>query len=194
MDFFGPLVSLVGLIAFIFAAALLCHWLLEPVNRAAGHLNAPTRFLLTDFIWLMMQLQVVLAVVMNTIAEAMPQRGLLIVLGLVCLPVLVLWGASVSVVSRAGIQQPLRRAVVILLLVPGSLAEVMALPLLVVGGIVFVSNHPLWAWDHRWTNDVVSRLVIVGMVALAIAAAAVVLRRLSFWVLTAPLTPASAKT
>ena len=61
MDLAGPVVGLIGLVAFVVAAALLCHWLLEPVNRAAGHLNAPTRFQLTDFIWLMMQLQIMLA-------------------------------------------------------------------------------------------------------------------------------------
>jgi hypothetical protein len=171
---------------------MLCHWLLEPVNRAAGHLNAPTRFILTDFLWLMIQLQVMLAVVMQTIAEAMPQRAVLMILGLLCLPVVVLWAASVSVVSRAGIKHPLRRAVVILLLVPGSLAEVMAVPLLVVGGFVFVANHELWVWQHRWSDDVLSRLAIVALVAAAIAAAGFILRRLSFWVMSPPLvTPVS---
>ena len=195
MEIAGPVASLVGLIAFVVSAAFLCHWLLEPVNRAAGHLNAPTRFILTDFLWLMIQLQVMLAVVMQTIAEAMPQRAVLMVLGILCLPVVVLWAASVSVVSRAGIRHPLRRAVVILLLVPGSLAEVMALPLLVVGGFAFVANHEAWTWQHRWRDDIAARLAIVALIAVAIAVAAFVLRRLSFWVMSPqPLAPARLKT
>jgi hypothetical protein len=132
----------------------------------------------------MIQLQVMLAVVMQTIAEAMPQRAVLMILGILCVPVVVLWAASVSVVSRACIKHPLRRAVVILLLVPGSLAEVMALPLLVVGGFAFVANHQMWTWQHRWGDDLAVRLSIVLLVAAAIAIAALVLRRLSFWVMS----------
>jgi hypothetical protein len=183
MGFAGLVGALLALGAFVVTSTVLCHWLLGPVNRAAGHLNAPTRFQLTDFIWLMIQLQVVLAVVMQTVAEAMPQRAALIILGLLCLPVVVLWAASVSVVSRAGIRQPLRRAVVILLLVPGALAEVMALPLLVVAAIVLLSDNVPWAWQNRWTNDVVSRLWLILLIAAAIAAAGVTLRWLSHWVL-----------
>ena len=184
MGFAGLVSALVGLVAFIVTSTVLCHWLLGPVNRAAGHLNAPTRFQLTDFIWLMLQLQVMLAVVMQATAEAMPQRAVLIILGLLCLPVLVLWAASVSVVSRAGIKRPLRRAVVILLLVPGALAEVMALPLLVVGAIVLLSDNVPWVWQNRWTDDLASRVSLILLIGAAIAAAGFVLRWLSHWVLS----------
>jgi hypothetical protein len=181
MNFTGPLTALGGLIAFVLAAAVLCHWLLEPVNRAAGRLNAPTRFQLTDFIWLMMQLQVLLAVVMQTIAEAMSQRALIIVLGLLALPVIVLWAASVSVVSRAGITQPMRRAALILVLVPGSLAEVMAVPMLVIGGVAFVNDEPPGMWFAA--GDPPMRVLLVAATSLLVAVAAVALRWLSFWVM-----------
>jgi hypothetical protein len=184
IEYAGPLTALAGLVAFVIAAAVLCHWLLEPVNRAAGHLNAPTRFQLTDFIWLMMQLQVLLAIVMQTIAEALPQRALWIILGGLTLPVLVLWAASVSVVSRAGITQPMRRAAVILLLVPGSLAEVMAVPLLIVGGVAFVNNEPPGLWHSVSGGSVPQRLLVLALIAVSVAVAAVALRWLSFWVLT----------
>jgi hypothetical protein len=183
-DWTGPLTALLGLVAFVFAAAVLCHWLLEPVNRAAGHLNAPTRFQLTDFIWLMIQLQIMLALVMQTIAEALPERSLWIILAALTLPVLVLWAASVSVVSRAGITQPTRRAAVILVLVPGALAEVMAVPLLVVGGLAFVSNEPPEVWLTVTTANTPTRIVVLVATAVCVAGAAVVLRWLSYWVLT----------
>ncbi len=186
MEAVGALTAFVGLAAFIFAAIALCNWLLEPVNRAAGHLNAPTRFQLTDFIWLMMQLQIVLAVVIQTVGEAASQRGLLIILGLLCLPVVVLWAASVSVVSRAGIMQPLRRAVVILLLVPGALGELVGMPLLVVFIVVLFSGDTQWMWQHRWIDDPTSRVALVLVSTAALAAGAFALRWLSFWVLSRP--------
>ena len=185
MGLVTPVAGFLALVAFVAAAAALCHWLLEPVNRAAGHLNAPTRFLLTDFLWLMMQLQVVLAIVMQTVAEAVPQKGLFIILALICLPVLVLWGASVSVVSRAGITRPLQRAVVILLLVPGSLAEVMAIPILAVGSIVLISGGGPARDQLPWTDDLPSQMLLIGLLLAGAIGAAFVLRRLSFWVLEA---------
>ncbi len=184
MDLAGPVIAIGGLIAFVVVAALLCHWLLEPVNRAAGRLNAPTRFQLTDFIWLMIHLQVLLAVVMQTIAEAMPQRALIVVLGLLSLPIVVLWAASVSVVSRAGILQPRRRAAVILILVPGALAEVMAVPILVVGGIAYLNNEPPGMWQS-YSYGTVERTFQLLAIAVAIAAAGFALRWLSFWVMAA---------
>ncbi len=184
MEAVGAIFALGGVVAFIFAAIALCHWLLEPVNRAAGHLNAPTRFQLTDFIWLMLQLQIVLASVIQTVGEGVSQRGLLIILALLCLPVVVLWAASVSVVSRALITQPLRRAVVILLLVPGALGELVGVPLLVVFSIMLFSNDAVWMWQSRWTDDLPSRVTLVVLVASGLTSAAFALRWLSFWVLS----------
>src|SRR4029453_19665474 len=103
------LVALTALVVFVVVAALFGRWLLEPVNRAAGHLNAPTRFILTDFLWLMIQLQVMLATVFVQIRGQWPQRGQFVILGLLALPIVILWAASVSVVSRAGISKLLRR-------------------------------------------------------------------------------------
>ena len=100
----GSTIMLVGLVAmmvFIVVAVLLGRWLLEPVNRAAGHLNAPTRFMLTDFIWLMIQLQVMLGLVLVQIREQVPQTGQFIILSALGLPVVILWAASVSVVSSS---------------------------------------------------------------------------------------------
>ena len=185
------LMGLFVLVVFIVGAALFGRWLLEPVNRAAGHLNAPTRFQLTDFIWLMIQLQVMLGVVLVQIREQVPQQGQFVILGLLSLPVVVMWAASVSTVSRAGILQPLRRAVLILVLVPGTLAELMAAPVLLVAAILAFNSRPGdWA-DREWSNSLAIRLLtLVSAAALAVLWA-LVLRWLSFWVLDAPSTAAS---
>jgi hypothetical protein len=181
------LVALTALVVFVVVAAFFGRWLLEPVNRAAGHLNAPTRFVLSDFLWLMIQLQVMLATVLVQIREQVPQRGQFVILGLLALPIVILWAASVSVVSRAGITQPLRRAVLILILVPGALAEIMALPLLLIGAWVAVTTEP-GDWAARtWSNLLSVRLTGLMGAAAVVVVCAMILRRLSYWVLAAPI-------
>jgi hypothetical protein len=189
----GAAISLVALIAmmvFIVVAALLGRWLLEPVNRAAGHLNAPTRFMLTDFIWLMIQLQVMLGLVLVQIREQVPQTGQFVILGALGLPVVILWAASVSVVSRAGITQPLRRAALILVLVPGALAEIMAVPLVVIGGITAATATPGdWA-TQIWSPSLAMRILGLAGATVLVVLWAIALRWLSFWVLAAPVAAA----
>jgi len=187
------LVALATLIVFVFVATILGRWLLEPVNRAAGHLNAPTRFILTDFLWLMIQLQVMLAVVLVQIREQVPQRGQFVILGILALPVIILWAASVSVVSRAGITLPLRRAVLILVLVPGALAEIMAVPILLIGSYLAVTASP-GDWAARaWSGSLQFRILSLAAGAALVVLWALTLRWLSFWVLAPPTTAIVAK-
>ena len=117
------------------------------------------------------------------IREQMPERGQFITLGILAIPIVVLWAASVSVVSRAGITQPLRRAVLILVLVPGALAEIMAVPLLVIATYLAVAAEPGdWAVE-AWSNSQTVRLVsLAAFVSLAVVWA-MLLRWMSFWVL-----------
>ena len=178
--------AIVGLFAlglFGIAAALLGRWLLGPVNRAAGRLNAPTQFQLTDFIWLMIQLQLLLAGGVRLVGDGLPPRGLLVLMTILSLPVIVLWAASVSVVSRAGITQPLRRAVLILVLVPGSLAIILAAPSLAVALFISAVNQPLIYESGNLTDDAWRLLVIQGCLVVCFVAFAFAVRRLSFWVL-----------
>ncbi|MDX1947976.1 MAG: hypothetical protein SFU86_21435, partial [Pirellulaceae bacterium] len=83
---------LAGLAAFAAVSALLGHWLLGPVSRAAGQLNAPTRFQLTDFLWLMIELQVLLAGGVGLVGDGLPPRALLVLMTILSLPIIVLWG------------------------------------------------------------------------------------------------------
>jgi hypothetical protein len=178
----GQLTAFGGLVLALVSFALIGVWILGPVNAAGGSLRAPTRFLLTDFIWLMLQLQLLLAIAVQYLAEAMPRRGFLVALVLLSLPVIVLWAASVSVVSRAGITRPLRRAAVILLLVPGTLAVMMALPFLVVGAAMCLwslfREGAVWPGATSWWQG---PLIIGG--SIVGVAAAFLLRWISFWVL-----------
>ena len=180
-----PVLGLLALVVFIVMAVVLGHWTLGPINRAAGDLKAPTRFLLTDFIWLMVQLQIALAVAVPYWTDTMVGRYVLVLIGVTCFLVVVLWAGSVAVLSRAGIVAPLRRAVVILLIVPAALIIVMMLPFcLLLFALSFFGIF--WPGMHiGWST--------VGASAgtgLALAAASFVIRRLCAWVIRAPMATA----
>jgi hypothetical protein len=102
-------------------------------------------------------------------------------LAVVALLVIVLWAASVSVVSRAGILRPLRRVLVIVVLVPGTLATIMGAPalfLFLAGGIAGrFRPEPEVDWMRR-------ELPWLALAAVGIPIAVVMLRRLSFWSLS----------
>jgi hypothetical protein len=171
------MIALVLLGVYIAAAAAIGHWMLWPVNQRAGILRLPNKFMLSDLLWLMIQLQIVLAVCVPLYSTSLLGVGRWIVLGVLALCVVALWAASVSVVSRAGITQPLRRAVVLLVLVPGALAVITTGPCVVLAAVFVLLG--------RMTD---SELIAAALFASAwgIAAIAFGLRYLSFWVLTTP--------
>ena len=168
------------LLGYFVGTALLAHWMLEPINRAGGHLRASTRFLLTDVFGLMALLQVALALCGAALdaADARADAAYWILIAVSALLAFVLWAASVSVVSRAGILGPLKRLTVIVLLIPGTLAVVMSLPILAIG---LVTGWEQFVGPHRPVRagpaSVVGLVVVVGLIF--------VIRRLSFWALAA---------
>jgi hypothetical protein len=164
---------------YIGGAAWLAWWMLEPINRVAGHLQASTRYLLTDFLGLMVLLQAALAVVGRAI-ETRPggdRSPYWIVLFAALALMLVLWGASVSVVSRAGIIRPWRRLAVMIVLVPGALAVIVGWPIAVVA---LIANLGLLEDPSApGSSPAGVALTLIGF--LALIAVPVGLRMLSFW-------------
>jgi len=181
-----PVLGILGMLAVLIAsglyiggAAWLAWWMLEPINRVAGHLQATTRYLLTDFLGLMVLLQAALAVVGRAI-DTRPggdRSPYWIVLSVALLLMLVLWAASVSVVSRAGIIRPWRRLAVMLLLVPGALAVIVGWPVALVAAIAYLRMFP-------GPSDAIPGLVLILLGSLALIAAPIGLRALSFWSLS----------
>src|SRR5438094_4833599 len=96
---------------FIGCVGWLAGWMLEPINRVGGNLRATTRFMLTDFIGLMLLLQAALAISGRALDSGPlgDRSPYWILLTLALLLAVVLWLASVSVVSRAGITRLTRR-------------------------------------------------------------------------------------
>ena len=88
--------------------------------------------MLIDFVALMILLQVGLAICGQALSAKRrgdeAARMYWVLLAVVAVLVVVLWSASVSVVSRAGILRPLRRVLVTVVLVPGTLATMIGAP------------------------------------------------------------------
>jgi hypothetical protein len=165
-------VLLVGIV-FVLSAALIAWWTLEPINRVAGTLQFSTRFMLTDFIGLMILLQAPLAATGRAIDTSgrIDSGPYWLLLALACLLVVILWMASVSVVSRAGITRIWRRLCVIVLLVPGTLALIVAWPF----GIGLIL-----AWISR-APDRLENVAYVVLVGTALISVTCLLRYLTFW-------------
>jgi hypothetical protein len=160
---------------YIAGAAALAWWLLEPINRVAGQLQFSTRFVLTDFLGLMVMIQAPLAVVGRAI-DAAPGRDntpYWLILSMAIFLVFILWAAAVSVVSRAGITRIWQRLCVIVLLVPGTLAIIVLWPLCVglfIGALIM---------HYRGDSELGA-----GIAALpALVAAGLAIRWLSYWAL-----------
>lgn len=163
---------------YIGGAAWLAWWMLEPINRVAGHLQATTRYLLTDFLGLMVLLQAALAVVGRAI-ETKPgedRSPYWIVLFVALALMLVLWAASVSVVSRAGINRPWQRLAVMIVLVPGALAVIVGWPVAIVSLII-----NLGLAQEVFGAGALTGLALTFLGCVALLAAPVGLRALSFW-------------
>jgi hypothetical protein len=160
---------------YIVCSAWLAWWMLEPINRVAGQLQLSTRFVLTDVLGLMVLLQLPLALLGRAINTGRERSSspywLLLAVG-ICLA-LVLWAASVSVVSRAGITRLWQRLCVIVLLVPGTLIVMIAVPGAVIGLVVGLA---VVREDSRPP-------ALAGLLLIALGAAVLVIRRLAFWAL-----------
>jgi len=102
----------------VVAAWAICRWVLGPFTEAMRMLRAPTRFFLSDFIWLLVMLQASFAVA----RLVLDQRGsFLVILTFLVVASIAIWAGAVSVLSRAGVYQTVRRGVFTLVLLPAVL-------------------------------------------------------------------------
>src|SRR5262249_6647882 len=91
----------------------------------------------------------------------------------------VLWGAGVSVVSRAGIIRPARRLAVIVVLIPATLALIVGLPL-----VVWLVGGGILAALSLAESDSLRRYLPLTTAALGLQLMLLpVMRRASWWAL-----------
>jgi len=108
---------------------LISRTILYPTVTAAIKVRGPFRFQLLDFVALVLQIQLVLApIIAWTSGQAVTiQRNLFLTLSFAA--TVTMWLAAVSFLSKAGIQQGLRRAIFILIYLPGTLAVLILGPI-----------------------------------------------------------------
>jgi hypothetical protein len=117
-----PLVSIAALLGLI-------NVMLGPLLRTGEASGQRQHFLLSDLLWLLIQLQLVMGLVVVATPPELPLHvrvGGILLLGLA---VLLFWAASLQAVSHAGIRRPFKRAVVFLVLMPGTLLAILGVPL-----------------------------------------------------------------
>jgi hypothetical protein len=118
-------------------------WTTGPILQAANNSNSPRSFLLSDLIWLLMQMQMAMTVGTYAFPAAMPIYQRVGALVLLSAAIVLFWLASLQAVARAGITRPLRRAMVFVVVLPGLALTILGVPLISLG--LF---HALAQWEE----------------------------------------------
>ena len=128
-----PVLALLAVTGFV-------NWALGPLIAAARQTPTPTRFMLSDLLWLMVQLQLAMGLVVWAVPADLPTSTRVGALLFLCVPVVGFWYGCLHGVDQAGIQQPLRRAAAFVILLPGTIVAVVALPLLTVAWLALLGD------------------------------------------------------
>jgi hypothetical protein len=173
--------------AHIVIAGVLGHWILLPLVKQSGTLTLRLRFDPIDFVALLVLLLTVLSLAANLYPDDDFWSSLYFV-PLVCVSlgcVLTMWCGSVSVVTKAQITSPVRRLIVVLLIIPGTLVVITAAPVVVGLAAGFVTLEILKQFGIPPAVPMPS-LSDNGLSLLAVAVAAAVLHGLSAWTAALP--------
>ena len=179
-----PVLVVILLVPLLALAACFMEWTLAPLIAAASTSTTHGRFMLTDLLWLVVQLQIAMALVARAYPPGAPNAARVWGLVALCLPVIAFWFASLQAVSQAGIEQPLKRAAVFVIVLPGSIATFIGVPAL--AGLLIVSLLAMLVGSHSNSHEITftATQIILGL------ACAVVVRNVATWSVAKPL-PAS---
>lgn len=189
-----PAGLLLVLLAALILAAIMGRIILGPLQRAARRAGQPTQFFLTDFVWLLIQVQATLGLV-SAFVERNPAWAFYTVLAFLGCALTAMWWGAVRALSQAGVRGTLRRAVLILVLLPGVEALMVTVIVAGVGGSV-VAYRDVRRWlvaaDASFWKPLSAG---AGSLVLAIGAAMLacwLLRMLTLWLLAEQREPAEA--
>lgn len=166
---------------------ILGQFVLGPISRAAGRLKAPTRFMLSDILWLLVHFQIVLWYCVQYVGTQ-HLFFFLTALAALTLTILATWCGAVSFASRAGVTQARRRITFILLHLPATLFLMILAPFTVV--VVYLLKTGFVSAEFRTQLEYMVSLVDISRSQLVVMLAAVPLgalglRRMANWVLSA---------
>jgi hypothetical protein len=170
------------LVYFAIFASALGRWMLQPINIKAGRLQATTQYMLTDFVWLVLQLQLAFGFCVTWIG--IEQRRLFpAILAFLVFAVTLLWLYGVGFLSRAGVTQPARRAMFTLLLLPASLGVMMALPAFLVMLVLLQIDFSEWGELDFVLRDFQRYNVLLWVITPTLPLIGWLLRQISFWII-----------
>jgi hypothetical protein len=179
------ILAILLVLAVITVLPLIGRLILGPISRAAGRLKAPTQFHLSDFVWLLVTTQAGFAAVVQLVGVETPYFR--VFLTYVTFAVIAIWAGAVSFLSRAGVRDPRRRAIFILLILPGTLGAMIAIPtvlvLCTVDGVTHAYSYS--TFDIGWTlsRGEVTRLLVLTAVLIGGGPLLIgLLRRAANWV------------
>lgn len=135
-------------------------WILRPVNDARSRIGAPTRFMLTDFFWLMTLIQAALAFTTQFVSLKEPEVFML-VLGFLLFAVTAVWAGGVSFLSQAGVRRPHYRAAFQLVLLPGTMLVMIGVPFLSLMTLVYSLRQEI-DWHKPFNAFTLGWVSIVG--------------------------------
>ena len=169
--------------------AWICRWMVAPLSGAAQYIQAPTRFSLTDFLWLIFLIQIEWGLVINLVDRQGSRSAegyfwFVLVMGM--LIVACIWLGAVSTLSRAGVRDSKRRGLFTLVALPGMCLVIIGC-LLVMASASTLSVNLIGAYvfENRERRGGNHNLILLGM-TLGIAAALVPLvplfKSLNSWI------------
>ena len=167
-------------------------WLvLSPVNHAGGRLKAPTRFLLIDFVWLLVQLQVGLGFCLQYIGVQY-QQSFLMLTGFLSFAVVTMWAGAVSFLSRAGVRNGAKRGTFIVVLLPATLLLMVVIPIFPAACYLLETDPRMMELVLRLDFNIPkgTGIVAAGIGAAVLPALGFCLNRLSAWIVRGASEPA----
>jgi hypothetical protein len=143
-------------------------WILGPLLRAARDSKSPSKFLLSDLAWLMVQLQLGLGVAIWAYPAELEPGVRIWGFVFAVLPIVLFWMASLHLVSQAGIMRPWRRASVMVVLLPGMAATVFAIPIFAIGLLASLLDERATETFDLQPESLAAWLVVFSAAALAL--------------------------
>jgi len=162
MNEFAGLAALLAFVVAVAAPAAIGQRVLGPLDRAARGGRHRTQFQVSDFLALVFQLQVPLAVAFGMRA-GMDHRSTIPIAALLCIAVLLMWSGGIRAMSRAGVRDPRRRNFFIAIILPATFLAALALAPMVMASIVMLITTGLTvATGCNWLITISLPFVLYG--------------------------------
>lgn len=169
--------------------AWICRWMVTPLSSAAHQVQAPTRFALTDFFWLVFLIQFEWGLVINLVErEGTPfAEGYfwtVLIMGMMI--VACIWLGAVSTLSRAGVRDAKRRGLFTVIALPGMcLVIIGCLLILASASTLCVNLTGAYIFENRARLGSNDNLILIGMtlgIAIALVPLVPLFKLLNAWI------------